>query len=125
MTEPSASTPRCAKTARPTGDVRQVRLRTSGASIEQRRDGSILVRPDEPLGAYPRVLTDRLGHWAEIAPERICAAKRDENGNWRSLTYAQVYAAARSIGQALLDIAEFPPSGRLRFFQKTISNIWF
>lgn len=83
--------------------VRQVRLRESGASVERLADGSLVVRADEPLGAYPKVLTDRVAHWAKIAPERICAAKRDGNGNWRSLTYAEVYAAARSIGQALVD----------------------
>ena len=83
--------------------VRHVRLRTSGASVERRPDGSLLVRPDEPLGAYPKVLTDRVAQWAEIAPERICAAKRDKDGRWRTLTYSQVYAAVRSIAQALLD----------------------
>ena len=93
-----------AGTAKKSGTrVRQVRLRSSGASLERLADGSIIVSSDEPLGAYPRVLTDRLAHWATIAPERICAAKRDVNGNWRSLTYAEVYAAAQSIGQALVD----------------------
>src|ERR1700747_2602576 len=83
--------------------VRQVRLRTSGASVERLRDGSLLVRPDEPLGPYPKVLTDRVAEWAEIAPDRICAAKRDPNGGWRSLTYSHVFAAVRSIAQALID----------------------
>jgi feruloyl-CoA synthase len=83
--------------------VRHVRLRTSGASVERLSDGSLLVRPDEPLGPYPKVLTDRVAHWAETAPDRICAAKRDRDGDWRSLTYSQVYAAVRSIGQALID----------------------
>jgi len=83
--------------------VRPVRLRTSGASLVRRPDGSILVRPDEPLGPYPKVLTDRLLHWARTAPDRICAAKRDFTGAWRSLTYSQVLSAVLSIGQALLD----------------------
>ncbi len=83
--------------------VRHVRLRASGASLERLPDGSLLVRPDEPLGEYPKVLTDRLAQWAEMAPERICAAKRDKDGGWRTLTYSQVLAAVRSIAQALLD----------------------
>jgi feruloyl-CoA synthase len=83
--------------------VRPVRLRSSGASLERRPDGSILVRPDEPLGPYPKVLTDRLVHWAQISPNRICAAKRDAGGEWRCLTYAQVHSAMLSLGQALLD----------------------
>jgi feruloyl-CoA synthase len=83
--------------------VRPVRLRSSGASLERAPDGGILVRPDEPLGPYPRVLTDRLVHWAQISPDRICAAKRDVGGAWRCLTYSQVLSAVRSIAQALLD----------------------
>jgi len=82
--------------------VRRVHLRTSGASAAELADGSILVRPDEALGPYPGVLTDRVAHWADVAPDRICAAKRNESGQWHQLTYAQVLAAARSIGQALL-----------------------
>jgi feruloyl-CoA synthase len=83
--------------------VRQVRLRTSGASVEKLADGTLLVRPDEALGAYPKVLTDRLVHWAKAFPERICAAQRDVSREWRRLTYAQVLAAVESVGQALLD----------------------
>ena len=105
MSSPTArDNPIAAPTAQTSADrVRHVRLRSSGVTAEQRSDGTILIRPDESLGPYPNVLTDRVAHWANVAPERICAAKRDDYGNWRSLTYAQVYAAARSIGQALLD----------------------
>jgi feruloyl-CoA synthase len=84
--------------------VRPVRLRSSGASIEHRADGAILVRADESLGPYPKVLTDRLVHWARVSPDRICAAKRQEaGGEWRRLTYAEVLDAVRRLGQALLD----------------------
>src|SRR5271156_6613870 len=83
--------------------VRRVHLRTSGASAAELADGAMLVRPDETLSPYPKVLTDRIAHWAEVAPTRICVAKRDESGQWRQWTYAQVLAATRSIGQALLD----------------------
>ena len=106
MAKPIVSDTRPATGAleKPSSGVRHVRLRTSGASVERLPDGSLLVRPDEPLGAYPKVLTDRVAEWAEIAPDRICAAKRDARW-WLAdrLTYAQVYAAVRSIAQALLD----------------------
>jgi feruloyl-CoA synthase len=82
--------------------VRQVRLRTSGAKMERRPDGSILIKPDEALGPYPKVLTDRVAHWASQFPERICIAKRDANGDWRRLNYAEVWRAIRSVGEALL-----------------------
>lgn len=83
--------------------VRSVRLRTSGATLERLADGTLLVRPEEPLGAYPKVLTDRLTDWAKIAPHKICIAQRQKNGDWRTLTYAQVHDAVRRIGQALLE----------------------
>jgi feruloyl-CoA synthase len=83
--------------------LRPVRLRTSSVSLERRVDGSILVCPEEPLGSYPKVLTDRLTYWAEVSPESLCVAKRNATGQWRRLSYAQVLAAVRCIGQALLD----------------------
>src|SRR5690349_1390686 len=83
--------------------LRPVRLRTSRASMERRPDGAIIVRPDEPLSPYPRVLTERLIHWAKIAPDRALAAKRQADGEWRYLTYAEALQKVRAIGQALLD----------------------
>ena len=83
--------------------VRQVRMRTSGASLERRADGALLIKPDEELKPYPKVLTDRLARWASETPNRICIAKRDARGEWRELTYRQAFESVLSIGQALLD----------------------
>ena len=83
--------------------VRQVRMRSSGASLERRADGTLLIKPDEELKAYPKVLTDRVAHWASAAPDRVCIAKRDARGEWRELTYREVFESVMSIGQALLD----------------------
>ena len=83
--------------------VRQVRLRTSGATVEKLADGTFIVRADEALGVYPKVLTDRLVHWATTYPELICAAQRGAGGEWRRLTYGHLLAAVESVGQALLD----------------------
>jgi feruloyl-CoA synthase len=83
--------------------VRKVRMRTSGASMRPLPGGGFLIKPDEALRSYPKVLTDRLMHWAEVSPEKICIAKRGADDQWRTLTYSQVREAVRSIGQALLD----------------------
>ncbi len=83
--------------------VRAVHLRTSGASMEHRADGSIILRADEQLGEYPRVLTERLVHWARVAPDRALAAKRGADGEWRYLTYSEALQKVRSLGQAFLD----------------------
>src|SRR3984885_7276607 len=91
--------------------VRPVRLRTSGATAHTLADGAILVRADEALGPYPRVLTDRLVHWTKVSPHKICVAKREAEGEWRELSYAQVLQAVRAISQPLLDrgLSEDPP----------------
>jgi len=78
-------------------------MRTSGATLERLPGGAMLVRPDEALKPYPKVLTDRLSHWARLTPEKTCIAKRGPDGEWRRLTYAQVMQSIESIGQALLD----------------------
>ena len=83
--------------------ARPVRLRTSGVTMQTLADGTILVRPDEGLRPYPTALTDRVIHWANVAPDRCCIAKRGADGEWQRLTYSQVMESAKSIGQALLD----------------------
>jgi feruloyl-CoA synthase len=83
-------------------EVRQVRLRASGAKLERRPDGILLVTPDEQLREYPRVLTDRVAHWAREFPERVCIAKRDASGEWRRLTYSEIWRSIRAVGEALL-----------------------
>jgi feruloyl-CoA synthase len=83
--------------------IRSVHLRTSGATMERRADGAVIIRPDEKLEAYPRVLTERLIEWAEKAPDRTLSAKRMHGGAWRHLTYREALAKVRGLGQAFLD----------------------
>lgn len=91
-----------ARSASAPAGVRQVRLRTSGATMQRQSDGSILVTPDEALGSYPKVLTDRVARWASEFPDRVCIAKRGKAGEWRRLTYAEIWQAIRAVGEALL-----------------------
>ena len=69
--------------------------------MERRDDGVIYLRPRIALGDYPIRITDRLHHWAKAEPNRIFMAERDGRG-WRQLTYAQLLAASRRIGSALI-----------------------
>jgi feruloyl-CoA synthase len=78
-------------------------MHTADMTVERLPGGVMLIRPDEELRPYPRVLTDRLEHWSKISPKNVCMAKRGPTGEWRRLTYAQVWDSVRSIGQALLD----------------------
>ncbi len=72
---------------------------------EHRRapDGVERLRSAVPLGAYPERLTDRLEHWARLAPDRTLAARRERGGEWRRIGYAQMLERARAIGQALVE----------------------
>ena len=79
-----------------------LRLGSQQVFAERRADGAILLRAQAALGEYPRKITEKLEHWAARAPERILFAQRDATGGWRSVTYAQALAQARSIGGFLL-----------------------
>jgi feruloyl-CoA synthase len=72
--------------------------------IERRADGCLLVTPEAALGAYPMRLTQWLEHWAALAPARTLLARRDPalGGDWRRISYAEMLAMVRAVGQALL-----------------------
>ena len=82
---------------------RQVSLGRAGVSVERDAQGRFLLRPTQPLGAYPARLTERLVKWAREAPGRTFMAKREGGGEWRRITYAQALEYARRLGQALLE----------------------
>lgn len=68
-----------------------------------RANGAILLNALHKLEAYPPWLTERLLHWAAQASERIFIARRDQQDDWQTLTYAQTLPRVRSLAQALLD----------------------
>ncbi|MGA2793193.1 MAG: feruloyl-CoA synthase [Roseiarcus sp.] len=82
--------------------LRKLKTGSNAATVERRADGAILVRPTQPLGAYPMKLTERLARFADEAPQRVFVAERDANGAWRKITYAQAFDAAKAIGGALI-----------------------
>ncbi len=76
------------------------------------RDGAPGVhylRAEQPLQDYPTRMTDRLQHWAQVAPQRSFMARREKlaagggTGEWRHVSYAQAWTSARSIAQALIE----------------------
>lgn len=69
---------------------------------ETRADGSILVWQAEPLGPYPRTITERFMEWAGRVPDRVYMAERGPDRAWRSVTYGEAAAKIRAIGSALL-----------------------
>jgi len=83
--------------------IRDVRLGPSDIVIDRRPNGTIYVRSKYPLGPYAEKMTERLDHWAAVAPDRTFLADRGPDGAWRRLTYAEAREQARRIGQALVD----------------------
>ncbi|MGA8010568.1 MAG: AMP-binding protein, partial [Thiomonas sp.] len=76
------------------------------ATLQNRPDGAMLLRSTEALRWYPERLSDCLAQWAESAPERTFAARRIRggalDGEWRRITYADMFDRARRVGQALV-----------------------
>ena len=60
-------------------------------------NGNTYLNADQDLGPYAHRMTDRLLHWASVAPERTLYARRDPalGDAWRHITFAQALASAR------------------------------
>ena len=83
--------------------LRPVRLGPMHVDVSRGPDGATYVRARSALETYPDRITERLEHWARIAPNRTFIAAREGDGDWRRLTYSQALDAVRRIGQSLLD----------------------
>lgn len=93
-------------TAADTANYRRIALGSREVMAEHRSDGSILVRSTQPLGPYPRKLTDRLAEAAREHPERVFLAVRERGAGgarWRELRYGEAWESVQRIGQALID----------------------
>jgi feruloyl-CoA synthase len=82
--------------------MRAISFADPDVSVERRADGTIYLRPRTPLGDYPARITDRLHHWASVAPDHVFMAERDRSGSWRELRYGELLTASRHIASALL-----------------------
>lgn len=83
--------------------LRRVSLGPTDVAVDSDGKGGYRLRSRAPLGAYPEQLTSRLVRWAREAPDRWLVAKRDAQGVFRGITYAEALSRAERVGQALLD----------------------
>ncbi|SNX43455.1 trans-feruloyl-CoA synthase [Acinetobacter puyangensis] len=99
-----------AKMFSPNYPERYVRLGSHEIDYEY-NEGALYLYPQEQLKDYPQKLTDRLIQFAETHPDRTFAAKRDNQGQWIRLSYAEVAQRAWHIAQALYqrDLSEDRP----------------
>lgn len=76
---------------------------TVDIKAQHRADGSIILYSTIPLNPYPYRLTERLLHWAAVAPDRIFIGKRNPAGGWDTLTYSETLNKVKNIAHALLN----------------------
>ncbi len=84
--------------------LREVALWQADVAWDRRPDGSLLVWQTGDLPAYPERLSDRIAHWAATTPDVIWMAERGPDGAWVRMSYGEMFARTRAIGQALLDL---------------------
>ncbi|WP_315775517.1 MULTISPECIES: feruloyl-CoA synthase [unclassified Bradyrhizobium] len=82
--------------------LRAISFNDPAVTVDRRDDGTIYLRPKQPLGDYPPRITDRLHHFAKTTPQRVFMAERVGPEGWRELTYATLLAASRHIASGLL-----------------------
>ncbi|MGJ5042131.1 feruloyl-CoA synthase [Bradyrhizobium sp. HKCCYLRH1062] len=82
--------------------LRAISFNDPAVTVDRRDDGTIYLRPKQPLGDYPPRITDRLHHFAKATPERVFMAERVGPEGWRELSYATLLAASRHIASGLL-----------------------
>ena len=83
---------------------------TFGVTRVTLRDGEAgtqYLSAGQALNDYPARITERLQHWAQTVPERTFMARREKlhdgkTGDWQHVSYAQAWARARCIAQALI-----------------------
>lgn len=79
-------------------------LAAAEVDVETRSDGGYVLRSPIELGDYANSMGEHLVRWAGEAPARTLFADRVETSDdWTRISYADALAAARAIGQALLD----------------------
>jgi feruloyl-CoA synthase len=74
------------------------------ATVTTRPDGAVIVRSTEALRWFPDRLTDCLQQWATEVPDRVLVARRQQGGDWRTITYGQMLQRVHAVGQALVDL---------------------
>ena len=76
--------------------------------IITRDDGTILMEQTEALPEHLPTLADYLDKWADATPDQPWLTRRDEQGDWRKITYGEARTAARQIGSRLLEMGLGP-----------------
>ena len=84
------------------GRYRPTNVGVRDVTVTREPGGVIRMVSPHALRAYPERYTETLVRWAIARPDRIFLGERMPSGEWRTLTYAQVYEQVCAISAALL-----------------------
>ncbi len=76
--------------------------------ITHRADGTILMAQKGSAPALAKSIPERLIHWATTTPDAPYLGQRDPQGDWRTLSYREVFESVRRIGAGLLALGLGP-----------------
>lgn len=76
--------------------------------VEERSDGTRLVRSPEPLAPHATRVTDWLATWAKLRPDTPFLAEREPDGEVTRVTYQQAWMSVLSGASGLLDRGATP-----------------
>jgi feruloyl-CoA synthase len=69
-------------------------------------NGSVLLKLEQELNAFPEKITEKLIYWADKSPNKAFIGRRKSNApeDWEMLTYAQTLSKVEAISQYLLNL---------------------
>jgi feruloyl-CoA synthase len=71
-------------------------------------NGGFVLRSPQVLQPYARCVTEWIDLWAELTPDTVAIAERGPDGEWRRLSYRELFHAVGSVAQGLLDLSLEP-----------------
>jgi len=90
---------------------RKIEWLTRDIAVDQRADGTIVLKSRIPLMAYDKHIPASLAKWAKDAPQRTWLAQRAGAGRqWRRVSYGEAKHTVDALTQALLNLEVAPGS---------------
>jgi feruloyl-CoA synthase len=72
--------------------------------IEKRSDGTLVLRSPIKFERPQWSILDFIPGWADKAPQRVFLAQRGRDGEWQTISYAELWQRVQSVGQAMIDL---------------------
>ena len=77
----------------------------ASTSCERRGDGTLILRSDHRLpDVHEKSVADFVPHWAAARGDTPAFCERAEDGAWRAITWAEMWAQVRAVGAAFLEL---------------------